>query len=911
MAEASGGRTAGVCQYSTFGEQLRTDRIAAGLTQEQLAERSALSVRAIGDLERGRISQPRTLTLRQLAEALSGSATDKTASSTGPPRQLPAPTAPFVGRGKELAALSFLSDQCFRSDQTAGQRGATAIISAIGGTAGVGKTALALRWAHARASDFPDGQLYVNLRGYDPGPPVLPQDALASFLRALGVNGQDVPQDLAECAARYRSLIAGRRMLILLDNARDAEQVRPLLPAASGCMALVTSRDALAGLVARDGAQRLDLDLLSPVDAAALLRELIGNRAESEPGAVAALATQCAGLPLALRVAAELITARRDTPLPALAEELADTRRLLDLLDADGDPRTAVRAVFSWSYRYLDDAAARVFRLLGVHPGGGFEPHAVAALDDRTAGQASQTLLTLARAHLIQLTGQDRYGMHDLLRAYAAERADQEESGPATEQSLTRLFDYYAGTTAAAMDTLFPAGESRASSAPKPSTPMPEVADADTARNWLAANLATVVEIAAFTAGTDWAGHTTSLANAIFRYLEAGSRFSEIVAIYGHAVRAASRSGDRAAEAEALNNICLVDLRQGRYEQAAKHLRRALELYTETDNLTGQAYALGNLGIVDFLQGRYRDAIASQKRALAFYGATGNKLGQARTLANLGLVELRLGQHDQAARRFQRSGDLSRQLGAAIAEGLALTGLGQVSLDQGNLWLAEDFLSKGLARFRAAGDQPGEAEALVGLGSVRCAQRRPEAAIEHCQRALALFRKVGDPVGQASALSGLAQALAAAGDPRQARAQATMALALADKAGDPYEQARAHHLLATCNPAGAEAGSARRHQRRAAQLFTRLGVTAPADQEAHRGDLAVRSRGAAEPARPDADCVRQEPVQAWCRPGSHSYQCDKSRRRPGAGQEATVMSLSGRIFHMSAIYSRPPQLGPP
>ena len=204
MAEASGGRsgvrglpsadrTAGVCQYGTFGEQLRNDRIAAGLTQGQLAERSALSVRAIGDLERGRISQPRTSTLRQLAEALSESADDKTAGPAGLPRQLPAPTSPFVGRSKELAALSFLSDQCFLSDQAAGETGATAVISAIGGTAGVGKTALALRWAHARASDFPDGQLYVNLRGYDPGPPVLPHDALASFLRALGVNGQDVP----------------------------------------------------------------------------------------------------------------------------------------------------------------------------------------------------------------------------------------------------------------------------------------------------------------------------------------------------------------------------------------------------------------------------------------------------------------------------------------------------------------------------------------------------------------------------------------------------------------------------------------------------------------------------------------------------------------------------------------------
>jgi tetratricopeptide (TPR) repeat protein/transcriptional regulator with XRE-family HTH domain len=807
LAEASGGR-------STFGAQLRDDRIAAGLTQEQLAERSALSVRAIGDLERGRTGQPRMSTLRQLAEALSEPANDRMAISAGPPRQLPAPTGSFIGRSKEMAALSSLCDQSR----------AAAVISAIGGTAGVGKTALALRWAHARASEFPDGQLYVNLRGYDPGPPVLPYDALAGFLRALGLSGQNVPQDLAECSARYRSLLAGRRILVVLDNARDAEQIRPLLPATSGCMALVTSRDALAGLIARDGAYRLDVELLSPSEATALLRALIGNRAESGSAAVPVIAARCAGLPLAIRVAAELISARRDTPLPVLGEELAGQRRPLDLLDADGDPRTAVRGVFSWSYQHLAEPVARTFRLLGLHPGASFEPYAVAALTGSPIEQASQTLLALARAHLIHFAGQDRYSMHDLLRAYAAERADEQESGQDSQESLTRLFDYYVGTTAVAMDTLFPAGESRAASAPRPPGPMPPVADAGVARDWLAANLATLVEIAAFTAGTDWAGHTKSLANALFRYLEAGSRFAERVAVYGHARRAASRSRDRAAEAEALNNLCLVDLRQGRYEQAAARLRQALELYTEVQHQTGQAYALGNLGVLDLLQGRYRDAVASLRRALALHHATGNLLGQARTLVNLGLVELRLGRHDQAARRFQRSFDLSQQVGSGTTEALALNGLGQVRLSQGNLWLAEDYLGKSLVRYRAAGDQAGEAEVLTGLGSVRRLGHNPRSAIEHCQRALALFRKVGDPAGQASALCGLARALAEDGDLQQARAQATMALALADKVGDPYEQARAHHLLATCNLAGAESGAARRHQLRADQLFAGLGV---------------------------------------------------------------------------------------
>jgi hypothetical protein len=265
--------------------------------------------------------------------------------------------------------------------------------------------------------------LYVNLRGYDPAPPVTATDVLAGFLRSLGVSNQEIPAEEDERAARYRSLLAGRRVLIILDNASEVEQVRPMLPGSASCAMVVTSRDSLAGLVARDGVIRLDLGLLPLADAVTLLRTLIGARADEDPYATTKLAGQCGRLPLALRVAAELAAGRPAAPLADFVGELADQQRRLDLLDADGDPRTAVRAVFSWSYRHLAASAARTFRLVSLHPGPDFDAYATAALTGATLDQVRCMLDVLARAHLILAARPGRYGMHDLLRAYALELA--------------------------------------------------------------------------------------------------------------------------------------------------------------------------------------------------------------------------------------------------------------------------------------------------------------------------------------------------------------------------------------------------------------------------------------------------------------------------------------------------------
>jgi len=412
------------------------------------------------------------------------------------PAQLPADVDLFTGRAGELAELDRLltvtPPQTGAPDAVGGASTAV-VISAVSGTAGVGKTALALRWAHRVRAGFPDGQLYVNLRGYDPDQPVSPADALARFLRALGVAGADIPLEVDERAASYRSLLDGQRILIVLDNAATVEQVRPLLPGTPSALVVVTSRDALAGLVARDGARRLDLDLLPPQDAVALLGALIEERVAAEPDAAAALAGQCARLPLALRIAAELAATRPTTPLATLVAELADEQRRLELLDAGGDPRTAVRAVFSWSYLHLPAEAAWAFRLLGPHPGPDLDPYATAALTHTTMEQAQHLLNVLARAHLIGPTGPGRYGMHDLLRAYAIDLTSTEDAENERRAALTRLFDHYLATACAAMDTLHPADAHRRPRIPPPATAAPPVANPVVARAWLDAERLTGV----------------------------------------------------------------------------------------------------------------------------------------------------------------------------------------------------------------------------------------------------------------------------------------------------------------------------------------------------------------------------------------------------------------------------------
>jgi DNA-binding SARP family transcriptional activator/tetratricopeptide (TPR) repeat protein len=791
------GRQAEALAAYQHAYRVLADELAAepGIELRELHQRILSGEPAFGAPEPAS-AMAQTLSGNPVARPLPGPATDQVspaprqlgrAGAAAVPRQLPAAVGCFTGRDAELAALAGLLD---------GQPGArppAMVISAIGGTAGVGKTALAVHWAHQVAARFPDGQLYVNLRGYDPGQPLSAADALAGFLRALGVAAPAVPVAVGERAALFRSLLAGRRVLVVLDNASEVEQVRPLLPGTTSCAALVTSRDSLAGLVAREGARRLDLDLLDPAAAVSLLRALIGARVDADPRAAARLAAECGRLPLALRVAAELAAARPGVPLAGLADDLADQQRRLDLLDAGGDPCSAVRTVFSWSYRHLDADSARAFRLLSLHPGSDFDAYAAAALTGAALPRAGQLIDRLVRAHLIQRAGPGRYGLHDLLRVYARQLAAADDREESQRAALTGLFDHYLQTAATAMDALFPAESGRRPRIFPSTNPALPVTDPAAARAWLDAELANLAATAAHTSAQGWPGHAIHLAVTLFRYLDAGGHVPEAVSIHMHAHRAAAQTGDLAAKAETLTSLGVVDLRQGGFEHAARRFREALTLRREIGDRAGEARALHNLGGADLHQGRYEQAARRFREALALRRELGDRAGEARALGNLGALDLRRGRYRQAARYLQ----------------LALAVCGELS------------------------DRAGEAHALGFLGTLHLRHGRYQDAASHYRQALALCREFGVRSSEAAALNGLGEVLLATGQPGQASAQHAIALDLAGQTGDWFEQARAHSGLAQVHDAVGDADQALRHWEEALRLYTGLGAPEAHQIRAH------------------------------------------------------------------------------
>jgi DNA-binding SARP family transcriptional activator/Tfp pilus assembly protein PilF len=711
------------------------------------------------------------------------------------PRELPGPVPQFVGRTAELAHLTGMLEQAIA------HRPRTLVISAIAGMAGVGKTALAIQWAHQEADRFPDGQLYVNLRGYDPGQPMSAADALAGFLRSLGVAEPDIPAGTGERAARYRSLLAGRQMLIMIDNARDVEQVRPLLPGTPSCVAVVTSRDALAGLVARDGARRLGLGLLPPAEAVRLLRALIGGRVDAEPETAVTLAGYCARLPLALRVAAERAAASPGVSLADVTSELADRQERLDRLDAAGDRLTAVRAVFSWSLQHLDNQTARAFRLLGLHPGTDIDAYAAAALTDTSLGQARWLLDRLVRAHLVQLAGTGRYGMHDLLRAYAADQAAGRDSEQERRAALTRLFDHYLATAAAAARTLFQ-GDPDQPSPPQLTGPVPPVTSPAAALAWLDAQRSTLVAVAAQAADNGWPGHAIGLGATIFRYLDVG-HFTDAAAMHRHARRAAAHAGDRAAEAASLTMLGAANVAQGRLSQATSHLEQALALCRADGDRIGEARALSNLGVAEYCQGRYQQSADRHRKALAICLEVGDRAGEARELHRLGVVDLGQGHYEQAAGHLLRSLAFFRDAGLPSGEAHVLGHLGELELRRGRYMQAAGHLWQSLRLSREIGNRLCQARALACLGICELQQGRRGQAIGHLRQSLALHRRDGNCSGQAEALNGLGEAFLAASQADQASTQHAAALALATQSDDRREQARAHSGLAhACQAAG-------------------------------------------------------------------------------------------------------------
>jgi DNA-binding SARP family transcriptional activator/Flp pilus assembly protein TadD len=779
------------------------------------------------------------------------------------PAQLPADVRGFTGRASELSTLDRLlrtgpadrpgrdgpadrpgwadrpvqagrdgpADRDDRSDETAADPAAL-VVCVISGTAGVGKTALAVRWAHRARKHFPDGQLYLNLRGYDPDQPMPPGEALDRFLAAIGVTGQDTSLDPDDRAARYRTEIADRRMLIVLDNAASVEQIRPLLPGTSSCVVLVTSRDSLAGLVALHGARRLELDPLPLADAVTLLERLIGPRVPAEPPTAAALAGQCARLPLALRVAAELVTSRPAAPLSDVVAELADQQRRLDLLDAGDDARAAVRTVFHWSYQHLPAEPARAFRLLGAHPGADFDGYAVAALVGTDLTSARRLIDLLARAHLIQSTGAGRFGMHDLLRGYASQLAQADDAGMPLRLALTRLFDYYRAAAAAAMDCMHPADRHHRPPVAVPDTPVPPLAEPATARAWLDTHRPTLVEACGYGATRGWPGHSVDLAATLYRYLE-GGYYTDALTIHRHALHAARETGDQAGEAHALTDLGAIDRLLGRYGTAGDHLRQAVTGYQQTNDRLGEARALSNLGIVEERLGQYESAIEHHQRALTLYRQGGDRHGEASTLNNLGAVYPERGNYESAKERYHQALACYRTLGDRAGEAIVLSNIGTVDVQLGLHPSATGHFQRALTIFRELGHRYGEAAVLNNLGDVETQIGRIDPAIERQQQALAIFRELGHRYGEASVLNSLGEALRSSSRPYDARVHHEAALTIAADTGDRDEQARAHDGLAQTYQATDDLAEARQHWQQALKRYTEAGSPAATPIRAH------------------------------------------------------------------------------
>jgi tetratricopeptide (TPR) repeat protein/transcriptional regulator with XRE-family HTH domain len=738
--------------------------VEARLTQEELAERSGLSVRAIADAESGRTKRPQRRSVQMLADALGLAEPERvalTAFSRGQrrdpgdllrsgasgepeqppvPRQLPATVAHFIGRAAELAELSGLLDQA------GGRPPGAVVISAVGGTAGVGKTALALHWAHQFAGRFGDGQLYVNLRGFDPsGIPAAPAAAIRGFLDALDVPPGQIPPGPEAQAGLYRSLLAGRRMLIVLDNARDEQQVRPLLPASPASLVLVTSRSQLGGLAAAEGARLISLDALSHREAVQLLAARLGAaRAAAEPAAVDRIASLCACLPLALAVAAARAAARPGFPLAALATELADSAGRLDALDA-GDPGSSVRAVFSWSTGQLTSEAARVFRLLGVHPGPDIAVPAAAGLAGIAAAEARRLLRELARAHLIAEHVPGRYALHDLLRAYAAEQAQHTDNDTSRRDATGRVLDHYLHTAARAARLLDPAKEPIVLAPPRSGAAPGQPADRQQAMAWFEEEHQVLLAAVTLAAGSGFDAHAWQLPWAMAPFLQPRGHWQEYAAAQRTALAAATRLGDTAAQALSGRLLALACTDLGDHDQARGHFDSSLTLCQRLGDRLGEAKIQQSLGVLADRQGRYADALGHAEQALRLYQAIGDKANEAEAFNTIGWCHGRLGDYQQARAFCRQALTLSAEAGHRRLEGHAWDSLGYAEHHLGNLAEAAAGYQHALSIARETRDRRLEADTLIHLGDTRHAAGKFAQAREAWQQALAILDDLHHP----------------------------------------------------------------------------------------------------------------------------------------------------------------------
>jgi tetratricopeptide (TPR) repeat protein len=756
------------------------------------------------------------------------------------PHELPADQGPFVGRDFELAQLDAVLAST-RGDRAPGPSS----IAVLTGSAGAGKTTTAVHWAHRVAERFPDGQIYLNLRGYDPQRPVTAQTALGAVLGRLGIDQTAIPAEQDERAALFRTVAAGRRLLILLDNVHTADQVRDLLPGTPSCFVLITSRDSLAGLVSRSGATRVELDRLTTEEATDLLVSLVGSRAEADAPATATLVERCVRLPLALRIAADVVVSEPGVALSELVAEFTGGRRRLDLLAAGGDEYTAVRSVFSWSLAHLSEAAVELFAICGLSVARDLDRSALTALAGRSGDRDGEELV---RAHLLERRG-NRYTMHDLLREYAVEVAAARPglTDEVLRAARRRLFAHYTDAAATSVDA------TRAGAAE--------------AGVWLERERPNLLACAT-SAAAEAPTYTLSLAHTLATYLDDRGYYQESVALHRTAVASARTGADRVALATALTDLAralrrtgpvndaetvaaeglaiyrelddakgsadvlvglaVIHVRDGRNEQGQAEAREALALYARIDDRPGQARALNALGIGRLQTGDLAGAEQDYVHALEHYRATGDRIGEGRIHNNIGVIQLRRREYAAAQESFDQSLEIARANGNRAGVGVALANAADIAERQGRYADAVANYEEVLRVYEDLGRGAAWADATRGLGVALARLGRFDDAIARLHDAIDLGRSGHDADAEVASLNDLGMVLKLAGQPDFAVMHAE-ALRRSEQTGDRFQQARARVGLGDDCADRGDADGASKHWQAALAVFAELDVPEASD----------------------------------------------------------------------------------
>ncbi len=712
---------------TSFAALLRAHRRANGLTQEALAELARLSGQAVGALERGDRRFPYGDTVARLADALGLSEQERRAfqaaaarpsvprpetPSPSAPRQLPAVIAHFAGRAAPAKAMA----------EVAGHS-STVVISAISGMAGIGKTAFALHCAHQLKELYPDGQLYANLHGFDPSrPPVSPASVVHAFLEALDIPARRIPGSAEAQAGLYRSVLAGKQILIVLDNARDAEQVRPLLPGDTGCLTLITSRNQLTSLATTDGAQLLTLDLLSEHEALDLLAaRLSAERVAADLESAREIVVRCGRLPLALSIVAARAAAHPHFTLADLATELSEAEGL-DALDGN-DPTASARTTFAVSYQALSAPAARLFRLLGAHPGPDISIKAAASLTGGSVREQRLPLKELTEANLILEHQPGRFGMHDLIRAYACEL-------DAEPDARRRMLDHYLHSAFAANCLLIPAGERITLNQLQPGTTPEQPEDHDDALAWFTAERAVLLAVIDYAAAAECNDHAWQLAWIFTDFLNRRGDWQADISTQRAALTAARRLGHVGAQARALRLLALDFTQLGSLEEALSYLQQALELTAEADDARGQAHTHNHLAFVYERLGLLDKTLHHAQQALRLFEISGSVPGRADGLNAVGWSLAQLGQYDEALRHCQEALALQTKLANRAGQAAAWDSLGYIHHHLGQHALAISCYTQAVELHRDVGNRYYEANVLSHLGDTQlAAAQRAQAAV--------------------------------------------------------------------------------------------------------------------------------------------------------------------------------------